>query len=114
MSLVPSNAEDTCLKNHILSRNPSRAFEEKTSEDNHGLVSQGDARLEAATRSRSNGAIPAAFIFPEGGTQAWLVVLGSFCAMLSVFGVLNTAAVFESWFSTHQLAAYSPSEIGWV
>ncbi|OAA53503.1 major facilitator superfamily transporter monocarboxylate [Niveomyces insectorum RCEF 264] len=52
--------------------------------------------------------------FPEGGLQAWLVVLGSFCAMFSVFGLINTAAVFESWFATHQLAAYTASEIGWV
>lgn len=52
--------------------------------------------------------------FPEGGLQAWLVVLGAFCAMISVFGLINTAAVFESWFSTHQLVAYTPSQIGWI
>jgi hypothetical protein len=52
--------------------------------------------------------------YPEGGLSGWLVVFGSFCAMLSVFGLINTAAVFESWFSTHQLKQYSPSQIGWV
>jgi hypothetical protein len=52
--------------------------------------------------------------FPEGGLTGWLVVLGSFCAMISVFGLINTAAVFESWFSTHQLAQYSASQIGWI
>jgi len=52
--------------------------------------------------------------FPEGGLQGWLVVFGSFCAMISVFGLINTAAVFESWFSTHQLAEYSTSQIGWI
>jgi hypothetical protein len=52
--------------------------------------------------------------FPEGGLTGWLVVFGSFCAMLSVFGLINTAAVFESWFSTHQLAEYSASQIGWI
>ncbi|CAK7240259.1 MAG: hypothetical protein STHCBS139747_001697 [Sporothrix thermara] len=52
--------------------------------------------------------------FPEGGLQAWLVVFASFCAMVSVFGLINTAAVFESWFATHQLAEYTASEIGWV
>jgi len=52
--------------------------------------------------------------FPEGGLAGWLVVFGSFCAMLSVFGLINTAAVFESWFSTHQLADYSASQIGWI
>ena len=52
--------------------------------------------------------------FPEGGLTGWLVVFGSFCAMISVFGLINTAAVFESWFSTHQLADYSASQIGWI
>lgn len=52
--------------------------------------------------------------FPEGGRTGWLVVFGSFSGMLSVFGLINTAAVFESWFSTHQLAEYSASQIGWI
>jgi diphthamide biosynthesis protein 2 len=52
--------------------------------------------------------------FPEGGVKGWLVVLGSFCAMLSLFGLINSAAVFESYFSTNQLVENTPSEIGWI
>lgn len=52
--------------------------------------------------------------FPEGGLEGWLVVFGSFCAMISVFGLINSSAVFESYFSTHQLAEHTPSEIGWI
>ncbi|KAI1376230.1 MFS general substrate transporter [Hypoxylon crocopeplum] len=52
--------------------------------------------------------------FPEGGLAAWLVVLGSFCAMISVYGIINVAAVFESYFSTHQLVGYDSSTIGWI
>ncbi|KAK4153976.1 major facilitator superfamily domain-containing protein [Chaetomidium leptoderma] len=52
--------------------------------------------------------------FPEGGLTGWLVVLGSFSAMLSLFGLINSAAVFASYFSTHQLADKSSSEIGWI
>jgi len=52
--------------------------------------------------------------FPEGGLQGWLVVFGSFCAMVMVFGLINSSAVFESYFSTHQLAGHSSSEIGWI
>lgn len=52
--------------------------------------------------------------FPEGGLKGWLVVVGSFCAMLSLFGLINSAAVFESYFSTHQLVDNTPSEIGWI
>ncbi|KAK0611303.1 major facilitator superfamily domain-containing protein [Immersiella caudata] len=52
--------------------------------------------------------------FPEGGTDGWLVVFGAWCGMISVFGLINSSAVFESYFSTHQLAEHSPSEIGWI
>jgi hypothetical protein len=55
-----------------------------------------------------------ALTFPEGGVHGWLAVAGSFCAMLSVFGIINSSAVFESYFSEHQLAQHSASEIGWI
>ncbi|KAI0483298.1 major facilitator superfamily domain-containing protein [Xylariaceae sp. FL0804] len=52
--------------------------------------------------------------FPEGGREAWLVVAGSWCAMVAVFGMINSAAVFESYFAAHQLRGRSSSAIGWV
>lgn len=61
-----------------------------------------------------SAATTATLDFPEGGVKGWLVVLGSFCAMLSLFGLINSAAVFESYFSTNQLAGNTPSEIGWI
>lgn len=30
-------------------------------------------------------------VYPEGGRQGWLVVLGSFCGMLSSFGFMNSS-----------------------
>ncbi|KAH8664397.1 major facilitator superfamily domain-containing protein [Xylariales sp. PMI_506] len=64
--------------------------------------------------SPSGGDAEEDLTFPEGGLEAWLVVFGSFCAMLSVYGLINSAAVFESYFSTNQLAAYDSSTIGWI
>jgi len=52
--------------------------------------------------------------FPEGGAQGWLVVFGSFCAMFSLYGLINSAAVFESYFAANQLKHHTPSEIGWI
>ncbi|PSR97215.1 major facilitator superfamily domain-containing protein [Coniella lustricola] len=52
--------------------------------------------------------------FPEGGLDGWLAVAGSFCAMLSIYGLINSSAVFESYFSENQLKDYSSSQIGWV
>ncbi|KAL3479646.1 major facilitator superfamily domain-containing protein [Aspergillus californicus] len=52
--------------------------------------------------------------FPDGGLHAWLVVLGSWCAMVPSMGLLNTIAVLHAWTATHQLTGYSESEIGWI
>ncbi|CAK7562202.1 MAG: hypothetical protein SEPTF4163_000037 [Sporothrix epigloea] len=68
----------------------------------------------SSSSSRSVDNTPPHVTFPEGGLQAWLVVFGSFSTLVSVFGIINTASVFESWFATHQLAEYTASEIGWV
>ncbi|KAI9846957.1 MAG: hypothetical protein M1837_003313 [Sclerophora amabilis] len=52
--------------------------------------------------------------FPEGGLRAWLVVFGSFCAMFMVFGIVNSTAAFQDYFSSNQLRDYSPGQIGWI
>lgn len=52
--------------------------------------------------------------YPEGGRTAWGVVFGSFCLFMSVFGIINTSAVFQSYFLENQLKEYSPSEVGWI
>lgn len=52
--------------------------------------------------------------YPEGGTQAWLVVAGAWCAMIPSMGLLNTIGVLQAWMSEHQLKTYSESEIGWI
>ena len=52
--------------------------------------------------------------YPEGGAAAWGVVFGSFCLFMSVFGIINTSAVFQSYYLENQLKEYSPSEVGWI
>ncbi|KAI0476494.1 major facilitator superfamily transporter [Xylariaceae sp. FL0804] len=52
--------------------------------------------------------------YPEGGSEAWLVVLGSFCGMTGSFGLLNTIATFQDYVSNHQLSSYSEGTIGWI
>jgi hypothetical protein len=52
--------------------------------------------------------------YPEGGTQAWLVVLGAWCAMVPSMGLLNTLAILEAWVSTNELSNMAPSTIGWI
>jgi MFS family permease len=52
--------------------------------------------------------------YPEGGPRAWGVVFGSCCVSFSVFGIINTSAVFESYFTEHQLKGESSSRLAWI
>lgn len=52
--------------------------------------------------------------YPEGGLQAWLVVLGAWCAMVPPMGILNTIAVLQGWFSQHDLQGVPESQTGWI
>lgn len=52
--------------------------------------------------------------YPEGGLQAWSVVLGAWCAMVPSMGLLNSLGILHAWTSTHQLKDYSESSIGWI
>lgn len=52
--------------------------------------------------------------YPEGGPRAWSVVFGSWCVSFSVFGIINTSAVFESYFTEHQLKGENPSRVAWI
>jgi hypothetical protein len=43
--------------------------------------------------------------YPDGGWRAWSVVLGSWCAMVPSFGLLNTIGVLEAWLARDPAAA---------
>ena len=52
--------------------------------------------------------------YPEGGKEAWLCVLGSFCGLMAALGMMNTLGTYQAYLSTHQLQAESESMIGWI
>ncbi|EEA20892.1 hypothetical protein TMatcc_000891 [Talaromyces marneffei ATCC 18224] len=52
--------------------------------------------------------------YPEGGLEAWLVVLGSFSGLFGAMGLINTIGTFQTYISTHQLKEYSSGTIGWI
>ncbi|KAK1977060.1 riboflavin transporter MCH5 [Colletotrichum cereale] len=52
--------------------------------------------------------------YPEGGLRAWSVVLGSWFASCSAFGISNSIATLHAYISSHQLAGYSEDQVGWV
>lgn len=52
--------------------------------------------------------------YPEGGCDAWLVVLGAWCGLTASLGIYNTAGVFEVVISKELLPEESPSTLGWI
>lgn len=52
--------------------------------------------------------------YPEGGLQAWLVVAGSWFAMIASMGLMNSIAVFQAYTLSHQLKDLSEGTVGWI
>jgi hypothetical protein len=52
--------------------------------------------------------------FPEGGTKAWLVVVGCWCVSFASFGMINSFGVYETHYIQTLLSNRTPSEIAWI
>ncbi|KAH8199072.1 hypothetical protein TruAng_006759 [Truncatella angustata] len=55
---------------------------------------------------------PAAF--PDGGVEAWLVVMGAFSALFCTFGLLNCIGVFLQYYIDGPLSGYGESAVSWI
>ncbi|KAK6204030.1 hypothetical protein LQW54_008491 [Pestalotiopsis sp. IQ-011] len=51
---------------------------------------------------------------PDGGTRAWLQVLGAFFLNVNTWGLLNTLGIFQAEYSTGLLSSSSESAISWI
>lgn len=52
--------------------------------------------------------------YPDGGRAAWIVVIGSWCALMTPMGWLNTLAVLQARVSGDELSHLPESTIGWI
>lgn len=52
--------------------------------------------------------------YPEGGREAWLVVLGGWFGLFCTFGLVTCVGVFLEYYQTGPLRQYSSSSISWV
>ncbi|RKL37985.1 hypothetical protein BFJ72_g7445 [Fusarium proliferatum] len=52
--------------------------------------------------------------YPEGGREAWLVVLGGWCGLFCTFGLVTCVGVFLEHYQTGPLKEYSSSTISWI
>ncbi|KAM3436014.1 hypothetical protein NHJ13734_005291 [Beauveria thailandica] len=51
---------------------------------------------------------------PDGGLQAWLVVLGAWCASFCSYGWINSVGIFQQYYAQGPLKEYSASQISWI
>ncbi|EIT73087.1 putative MFS monocarboxylate transporter [Aspergillus flavus] len=51
---------------------------------------------------------------PNGGTMAWLNVLGSFMLYFNTWGILNTFGAYQTYYESGALFTASSSNISWV
>ncbi|KAL1857471.1 hypothetical protein Daus18300_010336 [Diaporthe australafricana] len=51
---------------------------------------------------------------PDGGTEAWLQVLGSWVVLVATWGLVNTFGVFQAYYETTLLTSSSSSSISWI
>ena len=124
----PSNILSTIASRHTLADRCTPSHQGPPRDDGHKLgLTQAPhhASIISKEKKASNGnhvedtAIEKRitqddFTYPEGGLAAWLVVVGSFSGMVAAFGIMNTAGTFQAYLSTHQLAHYRASSIGWI
>ncbi|KZF20558.1 MFS general substrate transporter [Xylona heveae TC161] len=55
-----------------------------------------------------------AVTYPEGGRDAWLVVLGAWCGLTASLGIYNTSGVFEVIIAKVLLPEVTSSTLGWI
>ncbi|KAI0050889.1 MFS general substrate transporter [Auriscalpium vulgare] len=86
----------------------------------HREPSELDAYLEKKCDVAAEDAVPEAVPlhceddFPDGGLQAWLVVVGAMCVTFSTFGYVNTWGAFQEYYENVMLPDSSPSTIAWI
>lgn len=64
------------------------------------------------TDSDNNGA--AGPVTSEGGTQAWLTVVGSSLVYFATFGFINSFGFFQNYYQSYLLQTYPPAVIALI
>ena len=88
--------------------------EKETFADEKGLSPHVDKASPSLPTVVVSAAVHTEVTYPEGGRDAWLVVLGAWCGLTASLGIYNTTGVFEAVISQVILPAESPSALGWL
>ena len=72
------------------------------------------AKAEIAATNTASGAEEDDDDFPEGGLQAWLVVLGSFSAQFIIYGIINSTGALQAYLLQNELKNSDPEQVAWI
>ncbi|KAI8948751.1 monocarboxylate permease-like protein [Xylaria longipes] len=75
-------------------------------------IEKGDADLPPQASGPPPGLNPDDF--PDGGLEAWLVVVGGSLILFCSFGIINCSGVFVEYYVNGPLSNYSSSDITWI
>ncbi len=82
-----------------------------------------EPEIEAEADLEKTGVVPKSVVapgginpadFPDGGLEAWLVVVGGWCCLFVSFGWINCIGVFQEYYQEHLLSQYSSSTVAWI
>ncbi|EWC43776.1 hypothetical protein DRE_07341 [Drechslerella stenobrocha 248] len=79
--------------------------------DNDAIDSKEEKYTLADAEKQST---PPAITFPEGGSEAWLVVLGAAITLFCSFGYVNAFGVYESYYLSVLLTNKTADDIAWI
>lgn len=104
-SLAESNLERLGSQNKETEANifPETAAEAEADLEKGGVIPK--------TIPLAGGTNPADF--PDGGLEAYLVVLGGWFCLFVSFGWINCIGVFQEYYQENMLRGYSSSTISW-
>lgn len=94
-------SSDEIEKDRVSERDVPAESEKKVEQDNaipiaHPDLERQESSWQAGPPAASLYSAGDDTVYPEGGLQAWLVVFGSFCGMLSAFGFMNSSTSCHS------------------
>lgn len=86
----------------------------RTSADSARKQTVSVQNVDVEAGEKTAPAAPADDDYPDGGLEAWLAVLGGWCAMFCTFGMINCVGVFEQYYVNGPLKQYDESAVSWI
>lgn len=74
----------------------------------------GSADVEKVLTGPTSDDTPGDHNCPDGGFDAWMVVVADFWCCFNTWGFTNSFGVFETYYIANELSEYSPSTIAWI